>query len=190
MNATSGPDDRSVERALRQILEPLDRHLDHVNRAFALALILVIPGVFLGLWLYPGSTIIGRHALGWAIGAFILVILLGIGWDALVARLARRRFDRHFPHDTPARTAALRVLTEMETPNRAEEKLREALSNASADRIVRRREGPPAEAPAAWAPDAPPEGRPLAGPGPGGYYDYIPLEPRTQGVQQQERAGG
>jgi len=186
MSASTAPDDRSVEEALRRILEPLDRHLDRVNRAFALALILVIPGVFLILWLYPGSQIQGRHALGWAIGAFVLVVLLGLGWDALVARLARRRFDRHFPHGSPARAAALRVLAEMETPNRAEEKLREALSSGSPDRIVRRREAGAAGEAAPGPLNAPP----AAGPRPGGYYDYIPLEPRTgEGQKQQDRTG-
>src|SRR5262245_35234772 len=31
MSAPPAPDDRSVEETLRKILEPLDRHLDHVN---------------------------------------------------------------------------------------------------------------------------------------------------------------
>lgn len=181
MSASPGQDERSVEEALRQILEWLDRHLDYIHRAFALALILVIPGVFLILWL-PNFEISGRRALGWAIGAFVLVVLVGIGWDALIARLARRRFDRAFPQGAAARAAALRVLPEMQTPNRAEEKLREALESASPDRIIRRREGA-ADAPLGLDRAAPP----AAGPRPGGYYDYIPLEPRTQAVQQKQQ---
>ncbi len=174
-------DDRSIERTLRAILEPLDRHLEWGNTLLAAALVGVVPVLFLPLWLL--SPLGAKLAAGWSLVAFFLVIVLGVTWDALVARLALWRFNRHFPEGTPARDAALAVLAEMESPSKAEERLRVGLQRP-ANRVVRRRRDtgpPPADAVPAIDPTPPanPIRAPLPVPPPrqGGYYDYIPLEP-------------
>jgi hypothetical protein len=180
-----GLNESSIERALRDILEPLDRHLERGNTFLAAALLGIVPTTFFVLWLIFDLS--GKHALGWAALAFGVVIVLGVCWDAVVARLARWRFNSRFPFGSPEREAALRILDEMETPSKAEERLRSMLSRSSVHRVVRRRQEtalPPADAVPAIdpvpptaplkAPQTPPP------PGKGGYYDYIPLELRQR----------
>jgi hypothetical protein len=175
-------DDRSIERQLRAVLEPLDRHLEWGGTLLAAALVGVVPATFLSLWLL--SPLGAKQALGWSVAAFLVVLVVGIAWDTLAARLAAWRFNRKFPEGSLAREAAMVVLAEMESPSKAEERLRASLLRSSR-RVIRHRHGrggPPADAVPAIdpAPPARPIRAPLLPPPPrrgGGYHDYIPLEP-------------
>lgn len=202
MHQTTGTDERTVETALREILEPLDRQLARVTMFFPLALVTIVPTVFFILWL--GYDFTGRRALVMSGGVCCSLVALYLSWEILASRLALRRFDRRFPPTTPARAIALGILTEMETPSKAEEKLRTALASISPDRIVRHRREPqdhtdtlpigsistdpptikvgPSPQPSEEADDS--------GRRPGGYYDYIPLEPRPrdEGIAGEQRA--
>lgn len=189
-------DDREIEQALRAILDPLDRHLNLGNLALGFALVVIVPATFLILWL--GELTNGKYAAGWAGGAFVIIVLLGVSWDSMVGWSARRHFNRLFPLGHPKRAVAFRMLNEMETPSKGEEKLRESLQAASPERIIRHhRDHPdkaiedgekPIDAPSpassvssALPPPVPPHVRP------GGYYDYIPLEPRVAPPLEEEK---
>jgi hypothetical protein len=192
MSQAPPQDDRLVEEKLRQILEPYDRHLDRLATIQSLALVVVVPATFLCLWLL--MDMMAKHALGWAAVGFGTTVVLALGWDALVTRLACRRFDRYFPHDSPVRGVAVRILSEMQTPSRIEEKLREKVPSAAPARIVRHSHASgqsPGTSPAAPVPPAlpPVTPDPATGQRPGGYYDYIPLEPRTPEEPPGEKRG-
>jgi hypothetical protein len=185
MSEPTNLDERVVEKDLRAILDPLDRQLARLTMLFPLALVTIVPIFFFILWL--GVQEPGRRALVMSGGAFFVIIAIYLCWEILLSRLALARFDRRFPPTTPERALALRILTEMETPNKAEETLRAGLACYSPDRIVRHRRN---------APDQPIETLPMnqgsdtqplhlpadpnLGRRPGGYYDYIPLEPRPK----------
>jgi hypothetical protein len=190
---TPTADDRPVEQALRELLAPLDRHLERGRSLLAAALVLA-PAPFILLWLL--SFIEAKHAAGWSVLAFVVLVLAGLGWELLMERLVRRRFERRFPADSSERDAALRILNEIETPTRIEEKLRDALS-VSAQRVARH---PPEYAPSEQPqpllelpPEQPPprsEAPPAAASSkPGGYYDYIPLEPLGGDEAPEKREG-
>ena len=174
-------DERAVEKGLRDILEPLDRQLARVTMLFPLALVTVAPTVFCVLWFIVDET--GRRSLVITAGACCALIAMYLCWEIFAARIARWRFDRRFPPGHPGRALALEILTEMETPSKAADTLRDALNCTSPDRIVRHRKGADFPPPVASSPppDAPPpsdDAVPV--PRPGGYYDYIPLEPRPR----------
>lgn len=175
MSSPPGGDDRSVETALRDILDPLDRRLAQVSAFFPLVLVTVVPLCFFGIWF--GLDTSGRRAFALAAGPCCVLLALYLGWELLSSRLALRRFNRRFPPGSAERCVALRILAEMRTPTRAEEKLRLALASTSPDRIVRASAAAPRVEPLAGPHTAigPPEGARR----PGGYYDYIPLEPRA-----------
>lgn len=172
MASNKGADERSVETTLRNILESLDAQLAWMTMVFPLALVTIVPLVFFLLWLVVDETV--RHSLVKAGGVCCALVALYLTWELIASRLARYRFDSRFPPGSPDRAVALRILAEMETPSKAEETLRVALASSSPDRIVRHRREKDD------APDAPPVqgGAAGAAPRPGGYYDYIPLEPR------------
>ena len=187
MNEPLVTDEMPVERALRAILEPLDRQLVRASALLPLGLLTIVPSVFFFFWLSLDYT--GRRSLIVSGGSFCALAAIYLAWEILVARLARRRFDRRFPPGTAERSAALHMLFEMESPSRAEDKLRAALGNSSPDRIVRRR--PANEIPAVWTQEEPqPATDPHPTPRAGGYYDYIPLEPRAGDAERPgERMG-
>lgn len=177
-------DERSVEQGLRDILEPLDAHLDWASTLLAASLVGIVPAVFLLLWLVLEFS--GKFALGWAAVAFLGVVLAGIVWDWMLSRMARWRFDYRFPRQSAEREAALRLLAEMESPTKAEERLRDSLSRGSIRRVVRKPAPalPPIDAVPAIDPVPPAVPPSRAGmkplpPQQGGYADYIPLQPRT-----------
>ena len=193
MNELPISDEKPVEQALRDILEPLDRQIARVTAFLPLALITLVPLVFFYFWL--GLELTGRRSLVLAGGSFCALVAVYLAWEIVVARLARRRFDRCFPPGSPQRSTAMHMLFEMESPSKAEDKLRAALAGSSPDRIVRHRPAVP-EPPAAWlAPtleDATPAHAvdPTPKPRAGGYYDYIPLEPRpNESKRSGERKG-
>ena len=175
-------DEKPVEQGLREILDPLDRSLAQVTAFLPLGLVTIVPFVFFIFWLFFELT--GRRSLVLAGGVFCALVAVYLTWEIAVARLARLRFDHRFPPGTPQRSTALHMLFEMETPSKAEDKLRVALASSSPDRIVRRRPPVTAEVPALWTPPQLDETTPVPladptpPPRPGGYYDYIPLEPR------------
>lgn len=154
MNDPTRLDEGLVEEALRAILEPLDRQLARATMLIPLLLVTVVPAIFFVLWLYYDWY--GRRALITACGACCAIAFCYMTWEILATRLARWRFDRRFPSGTPVRTLALRILSEMESPTRAEEKLRGALACSSGDRIIRRRTSLPADLfPAPLLPERP-----------------------------------
>ncbi|MGL4555223.1 MAG: hypothetical protein ACRC33_28990 [Gemmataceae bacterium] len=172
--------DRRVEEKLCRILAPLDRHLDRGSTLLAAALIVVVPGTFLCLWM-PG--LLDRYrSLGGAFAAAGVVIAVGFAWDALASRLALWRFEWAFPSGSGERDVAYRMLNEMQTPTRAEDRLRELLAHTAGDRVRRNRHQLPPSIDAApaidpVAPDRVPASD-WAIPTRPGYYDYIPLEPK------------
>ena len=127
MTLSAKPDDRPVEQALRELLAPLDRHLERGRTVLATALVLV-PAPFLLLWLL--SRIEAKHAAGWSVLAFGATVVAGLAWEVLMGRWVRWRFDRRFPAGTPARAEALGALDRLASPNKVEEKLREALASS------------------------------------------------------------
>jgi hypothetical protein len=186
MNASAGAEG-PVEQALRELLAPLDRHLERGRTVLAAALVLA-PAPFILLWLL--SVIEAKTAAGWSVLEFGVLVLAGLGWEALMGRFVRWRFDRRFPDGSEARSAALRILGQIETPNKVEEKLLDALG--AAGQGFRRRPETEEPPPLLELPPQEPEARPAApGPAPtaarpGGYYDYIPLEP-LGGEEGQEK---
>ena len=189
MNDSLFTDEKPVEQALREILEPLDRQIARVTTFLPLGLITLVPVVFFTFWL--GLELSGRRSLVLAGGAFCALVAVYLAWEIIVARLARWRFDHRFPPGTPQRSIAMHILFEMESPSKAEDKLRVALATSSSDRIVRRRPVAP-ETPVVWSPSKFEEDTPIPAvdltptPRAGGYYDYIPLEPRPR---ESDRSG-
>lgn len=194
------PDEQAVEAGLREILDPLDRQLSSVSSLLPLAVVTVAPLVFFVLWLALDQS--GRRSLALSVGAVFALVACYLTWEMLVARMARVRFDRRFPPGSPQRALAMQMLVEMETPSKAEDKLRLALDRASPDRIVRRRPVEGVVENQQTLTEAYPETQlfptePTAAtpehfqsePRSGGYYDYIPLEPRRVDDQPGERKG-
>ena len=120
--AEAGRDDRTIEPALRELLASLDRHLERGRTLLAAALVLA-PAPFILLWLL--TYLEAKHAAGWTVVAFAVLVVSGLAWETLMDRLVRWRFDRRFPPGSPARATALDLLARIETPNKVEEKLRE-----------------------------------------------------------------
>ena len=182
MNEPPITDEKPVEQALREILEPLDRQLARVSAFLPLCLVTIVPLVFFGFWL--GLEMTGRRSIVLAGGALCALVAVYLTYEIASARLARWRFDHRFPPGTPQRSTAMHMLFEMESPSKAEDKLRVALASSSPDRIVRRRPSDNIDTPVAWTPpslEQMSEGTivdPHPTPRSGGYYDYIPLEPR------------
>jgi hypothetical protein len=204
--ATAGPqqqeDERPVEQALRELLAPLDRHLERGRTVLAAALMLA-PAPFILLWLL--SQIEAKHAAGWSVLAFGVLVLAGLGWEWLMSRVVLWRFNRRFGEGTPARAVALRLLEGIESPNKVEEKLRDALGagnkvivrtllppggGGASEPPVPLLELPPQQSPehpaAATTTEASLPPPPAAAARPGGYYDYIPLEPLTGAEEKPE----
>ena len=111
-------DERPVERALRDILEPLDRQLSRVTAFLPLGLVTLVPSVFFVFWLVVELS--GRRSLVLAGGAFCVLVAIYLAWEIAVARLARWRFDLRFPPGTPQRSTTLHMLFEMESPSKHE----------------------------------------------------------------------
>jgi hypothetical protein len=186
MSSPGPSDDSAIETALREMLAPLDRRLGTVATTAGLALIFGCPGVGLVLWL--GTDWVWTSLLV-AFGVFCCVVAAGMYAEHHLGRWALRQFDTRFPPDSPHREQAIRILGEMESPNKAERKLLEYLEQGTpGGGIIRRRPGPSPEqvidatlhpgTPAPPPPATPPVAQEPA-PGakkPGGYYDYIPLE--------------
>ncbi|MFO0881748.1 MAG: hypothetical protein U0840_31000 [Gemmataceae bacterium] len=178
MPAFSQVDERPVEAALRNILDLLDRQLSAVALLFPLVIATVLPAVFFTSWLLFDWT--ARRALVLAGGSCCGLFAMNLAWEILVTRWALRQFEKRFPAQAPERAVALQILSEMETPSHAEEKLRTMLASISPDRIIRHRRQATETHPETTLPTSLEQpGMPAsAGARPGGYYDYIPLEPR------------
>jgi hypothetical protein len=131
MTATVGTqaariDEEPIERAVRELLVPLELELDRNNNiACTILLVLAIP---VSVW------VLYALGLGWGvafgIGAtvpFVLFCLCVPLYESFPARRARDAFDRRFPEGSPDRPVALRVLCEMQRPSKAEQRLQRAL---------------------------------------------------------------
>jgi hypothetical protein len=179
-NPPQPANDAQVEAAVREVLTPLNRALSRLDSGMGLGLL--VAGI--ATWK------VFRRALDFAWWSSALLVVLavvvaGVLWYCLEQWRVRRavaEFDRRFPPGSAGRELALQVLSEMESPSKAERKLQEALGvtpppelgpepeEEPDDQIVRHRRAQPAGPPAAPPPEPP-------GPAPHkGYYDYIPLE--------------
>jgi hypothetical protein len=185
VNTPPDSNERQIAHRLQAVLVPLDRQIDWGNTLLAAALVFAVPGTFLGLWLLTDTG--AKRALGWSAGTFALVMVLGLLWDTLIARLALWRFDTAFPRTDPLRGWAMVYLNEVELATKAEERLRELLLRFNPP--PPRRLAPPmatfrldGDAVPAIEPTPPQQvgvGTVWMGPRPGSAYDFIPLEPRS-----------
>jgi hypothetical protein len=182
-----------VERAVREILAPLDRGIEWLNNLMAgLWFCVVTPGVTILLMWQFGFSVWGAMSCGF-FGGLIGLVVIFMNLEGILARRALRHFERRFPEGSPERPVARTILDEMETPSKAEQKLRELLQAATpAERIVRHRRAdpeagvdaalnqvPPATSAASAASPPTPAPPPIMPkPAAGGIYDYIPLKPR------------
>jgi hypothetical protein len=202
--APQGPvDEAQVEKDLRRILFRLDRTLGWLGPLFGFILLAGLGGLFYLFWWVVDLS--WWKAALCALGIVLCVLTpLMMRLENFHANRALRRFNRRFPPNSATRPVALRILSEMESPNQAEKKLQEALSAGSAarpeDLIVRhRREAPegqldaalgqaggtalpspaiqPAPSPAVQPPPAPAPQPPAKQVG--GKFDYIPLDPQS-----------
>ena len=172
-NPPQPADDAQVEAAVRGVLTPLNRTLSRLDSVLGFGVL----AAGIATWN------VFRRALDfarWSSGLFTLlaVVVTGVLWYCLEQRMVRRavaRFDQRFPPGGAERALALQILSEMESPSKAERKLQEALGVTPPEpepepqeEIVRHRRAEPQPPPP-----------PPAQPGPAahkGYYDYIPLE--------------
>ncbi len=113
--------------------------------------------------------------------------------------LAKRAFNRRFPQDGPEQALALHLLHELQSPNKAEEKLHAAVTHSlPGEQIVRKRRLPPfaqveaALRPFRWsggapAPDQAPHLAPGPPPDPPPPDGIVPLERLDPASDEQDR---
>ena len=197
----------AVEQAVREVLAPLDRNIDWLNNLMpALWFFVLSPAaIFVLMWYFEFGF---WPALGLGVGGGLIgTVIIAIWQESWMVNAALKRFQARFPEGSPERPVALRILSEMESPSKAEAKLQEAVARTSpTDRIVRRRReapegqvdaalhqlggappaapvpapGSPSAAPPPPAPSAPPRGAS------GGAFDYIPLKPREERTEEEK----
>jgi hypothetical protein len=185
-NPPQSADDAQVEGAVREVLAPLNRAL---SRQDSLMGFVLVAGAVATWQVFRRGLDFARWSSAlWVVLVVVVIIALGAWLERRRVRRAVARFDQRFPAGSAERDLALQVLSEMESPSKAERKLQEALGvtppepeqeQEPGEEIVRRRRAKPAAPPAA----------PPPGPAPRkGYYDYIPLELPAQ-EQKQEGQG-
>jgi hypothetical protein len=182
--ALSGEGGQQMEKALRELVAPLDRGLKYLFAAFGLLAVLGVPGGVYMVWLVSDGNWFA--ALFWGGGGvFLLLCVLILPCEDVLVQRAVRAFDRRFPEGGPERAPAVNMLAEMDSRHKAAAKLQAALTQ-----VVRY---PPADADADLASaldalgasqTAPPPSPPVLRSG--GSYDYVPLEPRTPAEEKQE----
>ncbi|MCI0458268.1 MAG: hypothetical protein L0Z62_14990 [Gemmataceae bacterium] len=196
-NSPVAADEQRIEKALREILCPLDRRLGLFYAVAGLCLIVGLAAVFLLTWLVWDWA--WWAALLWAGGGFVALAVVLVPVEALVMRPAVRDFHRRFPEDGPERALALHLLQDLESPNKAEEKLHAAVTDAfPTERIVRKGRLPSfvqveaALRPFRWgggapAPDQAPHVAPGPPPGPPASDRIVPPERLDPASDEQER---
>jgi hypothetical protein len=178
------PNYNLISNRLFRLLSPFDRLMERGSTLLAAALVAVIPATFLTLWLILDTG--AKRAFGWSAGLFGLVVLSGILWDALVARLLLWRFNREFPPSDPTRTEAIRLLSTNRLTTRAEERLLDMIR----PRTYLHRESTTTSDTSSYPPISGPAIEPVPpaqiqtpvlwiGPQNKDTYSYIPLEPKT-----------
>src|SRR5262249_42073832 len=115
------PREQQLEKALRDILGPLDRRLESFNTVMGLIVIVVIATVLGLLWQVWDFR--WWAALLWAGGAVMVVAMVLVFLEPLVVRPSVAAFNQRFPETSRERDDALDLLREMQSPNKAEEKL-------------------------------------------------------------------
>lgn len=132
-NLPDSTDEATVERAVRDILFPLDQRLEvTTNWGCTIAAFVALP-LLLGI-LY-GGTVNGWLAGLIAVGVpFATWTVVGAWLDSRLASQAREAFNTRFPAGDPARPLAIRMLSEMECPNKAQDKLKVALNRSIANK--------------------------------------------------------
>jgi hypothetical protein len=183
-------DEARVEADLRAILFDLSRTLGRFEPLRRAVMVVTVVGLAtLFNWGLELTSLWRGALLAVVVGIFTVEPALAWLGRRLVRR-ARQRFDERFPPGGPERPVALRVLNELEAPNKAEAKLKAALGvDQTPETLItrRRREAPEGQidaalgqagpAPAPPAPTPPPAPEP---PKTGGRFDYIPLDPRQE----------
>jgi hypothetical protein len=179
-------DEAGIERVVREILFPLDQELElSMNWGCSIFGLVIAPGGGLLLWL-------GVQFDGWSafiaafVASFVAWIVVSSWFDEWAARRAARTFNGRFPEGHPSRAVAIQMLSEMECPNKAQDKLREAIQRSSPnDRIRRNRREDPEQAlqtPVTPQPTVTPPATPTPTPAqpttrPGfGAFESIPLD--------------
>jgi hypothetical protein len=120
-------DEAGIERVVRDILFPLDRELEFTTEwGCSIFVLLLAPGLFLLLWLalQMNAWIALTVTL---LGLFVCWIVVDTWFDRRIAHRAARTFNQRFPEGHPSRQVAIQILSEMDCPNKAQEKLRAAI---------------------------------------------------------------
>jgi hypothetical protein len=120
-------DEEQMEKAVRDLLVPLERELERWNNWVCGFLLLVaIPGSIWGL-------MVGLEWPWWAavpvgiVGPFLVFCLLVPLYIGIASHRARAEFDRRFPEGSRERPLALQMLCEMQRPSKAELRLQKVL---------------------------------------------------------------
>lgn len=186
-------DEAGIERGVREILFPLDQNLEvSMNWGCSAFGLVLAPALGLTLWLWAHLDFWPAFLASF-IPLFIAWIILSSWLDEVYARRALGVFNRRFPESHPSRAIAIQMLSEMECPNKAQEKLRDALQkNSPNDRIVRHRREDPEQAlqtPVTPTPTPTPTPAPTPTPTPTtrpafGAFENIPLDINEPGKDQ------
>src|SRR4051794_23409687 len=106
---SNAPDDAAIERAIRELLDPLDRRFHTQHFWAGVGFVVLGPLVFFVVWLFESFPWWG--ALVIAVGVtVVLVLVLGgvlVGLESTFARRAMAQFNARFPPGSPGRQTAL-----------------------------------------------------------------------------------
>jgi hypothetical protein len=120
-------DEEQLEKAVRELLVPLERELERWNTLVCSFLLLAIPVAIWGLatgleWGWWAAVPAG------IVGPFLIFCLLVPLHEGVASRRARAEFDRRFPEGSRERPLALQMLCEMQRPSKAEQRLQKVLN--------------------------------------------------------------
>ncbi len=119
-------DEAGVERVVRSILLPLNRRLEVANLwGCTLFGFVLAPLLLVGLWWIEWTWWLAVPIA--VVGPFLLWVVFWVGHDRRAAARAAAIFNQKFPPGHPDRELAVGMLSEMEYPTLAHEKLRDAL---------------------------------------------------------------
>jgi hypothetical protein len=186
----NGADEEQVEQVLRSIVGPLNRRL---TRIYMLIGALAVIGLPLTVALLGQVWSWWTAALAGVGGAFLVVATFGLALETWASRRAAREFNGHFPVGGARRALAVKILAQLRTRTKAEDRLQAALTALSPEEWVFRVKpvdpdldleaglaalGEMSLPPATPAEPSAVKDRESPVRRSGGAYGYIPLEPR------------